>query len=124
MDGSSAEKDHSRSVGKNWLMTGFCKTRTITESQDGAGAVVTGGLVAHSHPPEPKVRWVKGGQSSNVGKETIITLCGYVALCSEGGTSSDGPDEGGVSIPRAKLTAAIWRPGLLSTWPTSQLHRV
>ena len=77
MDGSSAEKDHSRSVGKNWLMTGFCKTRTITESQDGAGAVVTGGL-----------------------------------------------DEGGVSIPRAKLTAAIWRPGLLSTWPTSQLHRV
>lgn len=79
---------------------------------------------SHCWPPEPKLRWVKGGQSSNVGKETVITLCGYTALRSKGGTSSDQPDEGGVSIPRAKLTAAICRPGLLSMWPASLLHGV
>lgn len=83
MDGSSAEKDHSRSVGKNWLMTGFCKTRTVTESQDGTGAAVTDGLVVHSHPPEPKLCWVKGGQSSNIGKDTVIILHDYTALCSK-----------------------------------------
>lgn len=32
MDGSRAEKDHRRRVGKNWLMTGFWKTRSTAES--------------------------------------------------------------------------------------------
>lgn len=83
MDGRIAEKDHSRSVGKNWLMTGFWKARTVTESQAGAGAAVTGSLLAHSHPPKPKLRWVKDGQSSNMGKETVIILYGYTALHSK-----------------------------------------
>lgn len=79
MDGRIAEKDQSRSVGKNWLMTGFWKARTGTES-NGTGAAVTGSLVAHSHSSKPKLSWVKGGQSSNVGKETVIILYCYTAL--------------------------------------------
>lgn len=52
MDGSSAEKDHSRSVGKNWLMTGFCKTRSVRVKM----------ALGYGH------WWLSGSQPSSRGK--------------------------------------------------------